>query len=97
MRGGAHEEGEVLVLRNPKVDALGVVTNVYPTAYADVSKVWDHNSLPIKLLSSNDGRDIPFPIIPTNVRRAFRTLQGIDKPLMSKEDWNFQASLCPLF
>jgi hypothetical protein len=45
----------------------GVVTNVFPTAYADVSKVWDHISLPVKVLSRIDGRDIPFPIIPTNV------------------------------
>ena len=94
MRSSAHEEGQVLVLRNPKVAAVGVVTNVFPTAYADVSKVWDHNSLPVKVLSCNDGRDIPFPIIPTNAWRAFRTFQGIDRPLMSKGDRNFQASVC---
>jgi hypothetical protein len=84
MRSSAHEEGEVLVLRNPKVAAVGVVTNVFPTAYADVSKVWDHNSLPVRVLSRNDGRDIPFPIIPTNVWRAFQTFQGKDRLLMSK-------------
>ena len=59
MRSSAHEEGQVLVLRNPKVAAVGVVTNVFRTAYADVSKVWDHNSLPVKVLSRIDGRDIP--------------------------------------
>lgn len=94
MRSSAHEEGQVLVLRNPKVAAVGVVTNVFPTAYADVSKVWDHNLLPVKVLPRNDGRDIPFPIIPTNVWRAFQTFQGLDRPLMPKEGRNFLASLC---
>jgi hypothetical protein len=84
MRSSAHEEGQVLVLRNPKVAAVGVVTNVFPTTYADVSKVWDHNSLPVKVLSRIDGRDIPFPIIPINVWRAFQTFHGKDRPLMSK-------------
>jgi hypothetical protein len=94
----AHEEGKVLVLRNPKVAAVGVVTNVFPTAYADVSKVWDHNSLPVKVLSRIDGRDIPFPIIPTNVWRVFQTFQGIDKtPNVQGRPELSGLSVCLLF